>query len=227
MYNTNTQTLGAPCERGHVYESTGMTLRNICNNQCVECRKIYSAKYRAAGRHQDCMKLRGYKDVAEYTRMRQHRLCKQSPMAENRTCASFLGVVVAESVLVNVFNDVVKMPYGNPGYDFICNRGKKIDVKSACLTKSGQGWGFNITHNTIADYFLLLAFDNRDDLTPMHIWLISATAIVRGKRVCEYDSIMHISKSNRCVSQFAQYAQVDTLRDVVNCCDKMKTGTRV
>ena len=59
----------------------------------------------------------------------------------------------------------------NPGYDFICNRGKKIDVKSSCIRR-GNTWIFRINYNTIADYFLCLAFDNRADLNPMHIWLL-------------------------------------------------------
>lgn len=99
------------------------------------------------------------------------------PISENRDCACFLGVHVAERVLSNVFKDVVRQPHGNPGFDFICNNGKKIDVKSACLyhgTKQEPYWNFMIRKNKIADYFLCLAFDNRDDLNPLHMWLLPA-----------------------------------------------------
>lgn len=102
---------------------------------------------------------------------KHHRKAGQHPMNENKQCASFLGVHVAEQVLVGVFKNVQRMPYGNPGYDFRCRYGYLVDVKSSCLYKDNR-WGFNISYNTIADYFLCLAFDNRENLTPLHIWLL-------------------------------------------------------
>lgn len=100
----------------------------------------------------------------------------QLPMSENKRCGAFLGIHIAERVLRNVFRDVKQMPYGNPGFDFICNRGKKIDVKSSCINDRDD-WGFNIDRNTIADYFLCIAFDNRESLTPLHLWLLPSNVI--------------------------------------------------
>jgi hypothetical protein len=93
---------------------------------------------------------------------------------ENKTCSAFLGVPVAERVLERVFKNVEVMPYGNEGFDFICNHGKLIDVKSACLNKNGS-WTFHIYYNVIADYFLCLAFDNRRDLNPLYAWLLPSS----------------------------------------------------
>lgn len=74
----------------------------------------------------------------------------------------------------------MKQPYGFPGYDFVCNRGMKIDSKAACLSlhhgKRTQ-WKFDISHNQTADYFLCIAFDNRESLTPLHLWLIPGNVI--------------------------------------------------
>ena len=109
------------------------------------------------------------KAKAKWTRT--NRMNGMRPFDENRECPQFLGVHIAERVLSHVFKDVERMPILNRGYDFICNQGKRIDVKSSCLWKNGC-WGFHIEHNTIADYFLCLAFDNRKDLTPLHAWLI-------------------------------------------------------
>ncbi|MCK5022861.1 MAG: hypothetical protein KAS04_01675 [Candidatus Aenigmarchaeota archaeon] len=101
-------------------------------------------------------------------------------MSENKKCASYLGCHIAENVLQSVFKDVEMMPHGNKGFDFICASGMKIDVKSACIggrPRSPGVWGFNIKRNTIADYFLCLAFDNRDDLNPIHLWLIEGSEV--------------------------------------------------
>jgi hypothetical protein len=105
----------------------------------------------------------------------------RGPMNENKTCSSFLGVHVAERVLSYVFKNVTRMPNNNPGYDFICNNGYKIDVKSACLQKdknwNSSQWKFHIEKNKIADYFALLAFDNREDLNPVHWWLVPGNVV--------------------------------------------------
>lgn len=104
----------------------------------------------------------------------RHRTGRQLPMNENKRCSSFLGVFVAERVLSHVFKNVQKMPYGTPGYDFICGRGHKVDVKSACRSHDGihDRWKFHIFKNRVAEYFLCLAFDNREDLNPGYMWLI-------------------------------------------------------
>ena len=99
----------------------------------------------------------------------------ERPMSENKECPVFLGVFVAEKVLSKVFNDVIIQPYSNPGFDFLCNKGKKIDVKSSCTyhpVDKNPFWQFNIKKNVVADYFLCLAFDNRENLNPIHMWLI-------------------------------------------------------
>ena len=97
------------------------------------------------------------------------------PMSENKECPPYLGVVIAERLVNHLFKDVVRMPYGNIGFDFICANDKKIDVKSACVTLNhGKTpyWQFMIRKNTTADFFLLLAFNNRSDLEPLHQWLV-------------------------------------------------------
>jgi len=97
------------------------------------------------------------------------------PYHKNKSCSKYLGVHIAEHVLSKVFKNVEIMPMDNPGYDFICNKGMKIDVKSSCLsTHHGHKsqWLFRIKQNVTADYFLCIAFDNRKSLTPLHLWLI-------------------------------------------------------
>ena len=90
---------------------------------------------------------------------------------KNQSCSNYLGIIIAEQVLSKVFKNIQQMPNGNPGYDFICDKGYKVDVKSCCLSK-GKYWVFSINKNTTTDYFLCLAFDNRQDLNPLHLWLI-------------------------------------------------------
>lgn len=93
-------------------------------------------------------------------------------LSNNKECSLFLGVHVAEQVLSKAFKNVERMPQNNPGYDFICSKGKKIDVKSSTFDKKTKRWIFHVGKNKIADYFLCLAFDNRENLNPEHMWII-------------------------------------------------------
>lgn len=134
---------------------------------------------------------------------------------ENKDCPVFLGVHVAEQVLSHVFKDVERMPMGNKGYDFICNRGKKIDVKSSCVGHQTE-WKFYIGHNTTADYFLCLAFDNRENLTPMHAWLLPGS---------KFKHLVCTSIRPHTIARWAEYRlDISKIRD---CCDAIKeTGGR-
>ena len=135
-----------------------------------------------------------------------HRHHKLGRYAENKKCPAYLGVHIAEQVLGQAFKNVRKMPYGNPGYDVICNHNKKIDIKSACEGKRWNNWTFNINHNTIADYFLCLAFDNRKDLNPLYVWLIPGSklnhlmgAVISQSTIHKWDAYrLDISKINKC-----------------------------
>jgi hypothetical protein len=135
----------------------------------------------------------------------------------NPNCGAYLGIVVAEKVLAKVFKNVQQMPNCNPGYDFKCNNGFKIDVKAACSIKDyPHSWMFAIRRNTEADYFLCMAFDNRVDLNPQYIWLIP------GKVLNSHVSA-HISMST--LDKWAEYELIDKLDDVIACCDVMKSKT--
>ena len=124
-----------------------------------------------------------------------HRKQGQRPMSENKECAAFLGVYVAERVLSRLFKNIQRMPYGNPGFDFICGKGYRIDVKGVCKRKTQNktlnDWVFTINHNTTADHFLCLAFDNREDLNPLHVWLIPGSKVNHLKSASISQSTIH------------------------------------
>jgi hypothetical protein len=106
------------------------------------------------------------------------------PMNENKSCASYLGVYIAENALKNMFDHMEHAPNNTPGYDFLCGKGFKIDAKSSVLFQHGNGrWSFSINRNAIADYFLCVGFDNRKLLNPLHIWLIPGRIVNKKKNV--------------------------------------------
>jgi len=152
--------------------------------------------------------------TSEYQCERNHRAGRSQPMDTNKSCTLFLGVHIAERVLSHIFKDVERMPNGNPGYDFICGRGYKIDVKSSCRYHSGNiadRWKFNIKKNQIADYFLCLTFDNRELLNPEYVWLVPAV---------EINDHETISISESCVDKWEEYKH--DINRVTACCNTLR-----
>ena len=184
------------------------------NHLCKTCHKERMRQWRKANPEkikenvQRWRKANPVKAKAQWTR--RNRKQGKLLMSENRGCSSFLGVYVAEGVLGQAFKNVVRMPYGNSGYDFKCGNGYEIDVKSSCWRKNG-GWAFHIDHNIIADYFLCLAFDNRKDLNPLHVWLIPGDVV--NSRIC-------IGISPSTISKWDKYAL--DINKVSACCNMMK-----
>ena len=163
----------------------------------------YLCKNCNAKRKKQWMKANPEKARAMWTRARHKQ--GAHPFNENKECGLYLGVYIAEEVSSQAFKNVQRMPNGNQGFDLICNKGK-IDVKSACKGKIQNNWIFHIRHNTIADYFLCLAFDNREDLTPLHVWLIPGdklnhlvTATIRPSTIHRWDEYkFDITKISQC-----------------------------
>ena len=152
----------------------------------------------------------------------KHRLGHTKPMKESPQCSQFLGVCVAERVIrhCGMFNIITKAPNNTPGYDFVCGRGYKIDVKSACRTfaiRNGNSltpwWTFHIDHNKIADWFVTIAFDDRVHLTPLHAWMIPGDVI--NHLVC-----LTITESERSLVKWEQYER--PLDQIESCCDVLR-----
>lgn len=156
------------------------------------------------------------KQVNARQRERLHRLGLNHPMSEAKDCSQYLGIHIAERVLSGFFENITKMPMHNPGYDYVCGKGYKIDAKSSCLIqshKTSKHWFFRINKNQVADYFLCLAFNNRESLEPQHVWLIPGNVLSNKIGVC-------ISDSKRALSKWLVYEK--SLERVFVCCEQIK-----
>lgn len=131
----------------------------------------------------------------------------------NKESSYYLGCYISEQLLSKVFIDVKVMPPNNPGYDIICNRGKKIDIKSSATGDKRGYWMFSINHNIIADYFLCIAFDNRDNLTPVHLWAIPGVDV---------NHLPHIMIHKTDIDKWSKYEML--IDETVSCCNSMRAN---
>ena len=165
-----------------------------------------------------------FRKVWESIRVKASEL-KITSMKINKKCAQFLGVHVAERVLSHVFKDVERMPIHNPGFDFICNKGYKIDSKASCLNKNDV-YTFVIKKNKTADYFLCIGFDNRENLNPQHIWLIKGDEMLWDNKMLNEHASLVIPNTIKGLSKFSKYELTDKLKETIECCTKLKLDTK-
>ena len=168
-------------------------------------------------------KNRGFKDSAEALREYLHRTGRSSPMSENVECTTYFGIWIAENYIFKTFEDADKAPYGTIGYDWICNKGMKIQCKARCLDSSNR-WNYNIAnrkgdYNTIADYFIISAWDNRESLNPLHVWVFHRDDIIRGKPFLMRLSIS-ISNTENGLEEFKEFEVTNRLDKLKQLCNK-------
>ena len=181
-------------------------------NQCMITKSIFSFNTDGVRLNVTCEINKNTDSINIYTGF--HR-SSDGGIKNNIDSSSYLGVYVAEQVLSKIFKNVEKMPYGNSGYDFICGKGCKIDVKSSCkhkFEKKSDGWTFAIRYNRIPDYFLCLTFDNRTTLNPEHIWLIPGNDV---------NNKGGISISESTLYKWSKY-ELNKLDDIIKCCNIIK-----
>lgn len=196
----------------HITITSGFSKNNHKNNGNQKSKSLYSKSDNSITTQITCVYNLNTDHITISSRFIKNKN-SNNRIQTNPNCSSYLGVYIAERVLSKVFKNVERMPYGNPGYDFICDKGYKIDVKSTCHTKSRcKKYTFSIKRNKITDYFLFLAFDNRQDLNPLHLWLIPGH-IVNNKITIE------ISEST--LDKWSEYEQ--PINKVISCCDTLRS----
>ena len=190
------------------------------SEEITKIERARAINFTGLSRNNTWARRKGFEGYSDY----KHKTGKCQSMSKNKNCALYLGVHIAERILSRVFEKVERMPYGNSGYDFICKNNFKIDVKSSCLYNNNQ-WLFSIKQNIVADYFLLLAFDSRSNLSPLHIWLIKGDEIIinqSGSMVLNKKTGLRISNSVYSLSKYNKYEQTDKLEKLIKCCDSIK-----
>lgn len=155
----------------------------------------------------------------EYCNEWRHKTGRCSPALSAKGTPVYQGYI-AELLLQDFFDGLEAMQNCNPGYDYVCSKGFKIDVKSACLRypdgiKSGR-WEFCIKKNRIADYFLCLAFDNISSLNPLHVWLFPGD-VLNGK------AVFRISNINNSLKKWSAFEKsLDSVK--IRCIDLKTEG---
>ena len=203
---------GGETKPGNIYinghQNIGRT-RTKKGNICYKCGIILNADNWAPSRKKT---LKRICNTCANIESKEYRIKHYTP-TDNKESGTYLGVHIAEDVLSKVFKDVKRMPRNNPGYDFICNNGYLIDSKASATGDKHDYWLFSIKYNTIADYFLCIAFDNRIDFNIIHLWLIPGDVV---------NNLPHIKIDKSSLTEWDTYALPPD--KVIECCNHIKNG---
>lgn len=181
-------------------------------------------------------KKRGYNDINDYRNELRYINDTRTPLSENKECESYFGVYIVEHVLnkflPTIFDYVKYMKYGNRGFDFICKDPKqefvdrypqlklkrgieyKIQSTARCIDFGTDYFHFPIMYNDMAEYFIFSAWDNRDNLDLLHVWIIHKNEMVRKRKFWRRDAI-NITNRPRYLIEFNRY-------ELINELDKLK-----
>ncbi len=165
----------------------------------------------------------GFKDHSERSKILGWEKGKNIPMSENKECSSYFGVYIGENYVSKLFHDILKMPYGNPGFDWVCNKEKRIDHKASCLLHRDNRhyFEFTIRYNNIADYFILSAWDDRDSLNPLYVWIFHKNDIIREKKFWQRETLI-ITNRPEYIAKFEKYEITDKLEKLKELCKELK-----
>ena len=187
--------------------------------KCTE-RKIKNAGCKSEKEYCDknAQKL-GYKNYADYIKERRWNR-GVSPASENPDCSKYFGEFIAQNFIMKTFENPTPSHVNNPQYDWTCENGLKIECKAACLMYDSYGnskFTFPIDYNSIADYFILSGWNNREYLQPIYIWIFHKNDNIRKRydktnleKFWKRDSIV-ITNKPKYLNRFKKYEYTDRL----------------
>jgi hypothetical protein len=161
----------------------------------------------------------GFDSDKDRVREWMHDTGRCLPKEDNPYCSAWFSYI-GEYYVMKTFEDPIPTLYGNPGFDWKCKKGEKIDHKGSCLHtyRGWTGWQFTVRWNNTADYFILSAWDNRYSLNPMHVWMFHKSDIVRGKEFWKRDTL-YITNTTNGLKQFEKHEVTDKLDKLKELCN--------
>ena len=78
-----------------------------------------------------------------------------------------------------------------------------------------------IRYNNIADYFILVGFDNREDLDILYIWMFHKDQIIRDNKFWKRDGFA-ITNNDKGLKKFKNYEIIDELGMLKYIINEMK-----
>lgn len=167
---------------------------------------------------------RGFTCYGEYEKVWSYYPGMPNVIKENRIDNRFIGVYIAENGINKIYDKSKRMKINNVGYDIVCPKGYKIDVKATVLNKYNN-FDFAINKNKIADYFTLVGFNNIIELEPLHLWIIRSDENVY--RPINELYRFKILNEPIYINRYKKYEKLDKLETLKNICKEFDAKSKM
>ena len=138
----------------------------------------------------------------------------------NSDCPPTFCDFIGENYVMKVIENPVRMPHNNPGFDWECSNGEKIDHKGTCLSFNRR-WVFRIVYNNVASRFILSAWENVECSKPTHVWIFQRDQIVRGKRFFRRGTFI-VPNDPGSLKELEKYEVTDNIEKLKEVCSRKK-----
>ena len=169
----------------------------VGENWRLSMRKSYNYICKTCHNKRSRIWLRSYRERMLLDGITNNRISGRNLVSNNRSGVSYMGICVAGDLLRRCYKHVQAVVNNKYAYKFVCDHDKFIDVKSSCLGKNWM-WLFSTRRNTVVDFFICVAFDDRDDPNVMHVWMIPGEKL---------NPFMSASISPSSVDKWSEYEQ--------------------
>ena len=169
---------------------------------------------------------RGFTCYDEYVKVWKYYPGIPSPIKEDRMDNRFLGIYIGENAINKIFEGSKRMRPHNPGYDILCPKGYKIDVKATVLSRYNT-YIFDISKNKTADYFVMIGFNNIIDLEPLHLWIIGGNEKLHTGTTINDKNKLVILNEPLYLEKYEKYEKIDNLESLKILCNEFDAKNKI
>lgn len=232
---------GIKVEMTHV---TGNIKDKILIMRMADESEIISARDAVHMRAINVAKKRGYTSTTEYRNEMNHEMGRFSAYSDNSECPTYFGQYIEEKYVSQIFDHPVPFEFpkdelgritdNHKPYDYLCKKGLKIKmVSSVCHTSPSKVskvtgdmlpyFEYAIRKNSVPDYYILSAWDNRESLDPLFVWIIKSNEIfitTQSRKLFWDRENLSISFNENGIKKMKQYEANDKLDKLKEICGR-------
>lgn len=161
--------------------------------------------------------------------------------SENKSCPLYFGDYIEKKYVMQIFEDPIPFEYKKDDmgriidrtkpYDYICKNGFKLKHIASCKRTDKFHvlnylddilyWGYLIRRNNVPDYYILSAWDDRNSLNPLYVWIIRGDEIFITQRSQKpfwdrYTFVVYDTRSG--IDRMSKYEVGDKLEQLREVC---------
>lgn len=180
--------------------------------------------------------------ASEYANKLNYATKYLGPESENKDCSRYFGNYMEKKYVMQIFEDPIPFEYEKDKmgriidrtkpYDYICKKGLKIKHIASCIRTDKLHviscfgdpllyWEYLIKNNNVPDYYILSAWNDRDSLEPLYVWIIRGDEIFitqRSQKPFWDRSTFAVYDTRKGIDRMSKYEATNRLEQLREIC---------